>query len=287
MVLVAAGGRLEQLDRPPVRVAEQVHQPAELLVAGDLHEDPAVAQVVEAPRPDAAVALPHREGAGVGVARHRGGEHAGHRRLLGDVDALPVAASPALEQRPEDGDHRPAGGVHARQLAAVAQGLRVRAGQGGGVDREEPRGGECGQVVRAVRAGSGADPAERRHVDHDQAGVVALEPFELGLRDQLVPVPGRPQHDVRARRQRRGPVRAVPHRPLAGVEVRERRAALRVRHPAGERAERAQGVARRLLDHDDLGPEVGQQPPRVSESERVTRFENPHPGQRALHIRRT
>jgi hypothetical protein len=132
----------------------------------------------------------------------------------------------------------------------------------------------------------GADPAEARHVDHDQARVVAQQPLDLGVRDQLAPVPGRAQHDVRTRGEGRDLGRGVPHRALPGVEVGEGGAALDVGHPARERAERAQRAAGGLLDQHDFGAQVGEQPPGVGEGDRVARLEDPHPGERALHISR-
>ena len=153
-----------------------------------------------------------------------------------------------------------------------------------GDHRQHPAAGERHEVP-AGTVGQRPGAAERRDVRDHEPGVDGLGRGQCGVVEVGRAV-ATADHDVGGGQQpvERGPSvrrrRIDEDRPLAAVEVRRSRAALGTRSTAEVRPDAPQWVAVRSLDLDDVGPEIGEQPPGIGGGERVAVLDHPDAGQR-------
>ncbi len=113
----------------------------------------------------------------------------------------------------------------------------------------------------------------------DQPGVRRLGSGECGVVQPALAAGRRLDDDVGGDGQRGDVDPLQVHRPLAGGEVGEARAALRIGDTADERPATAQRVAAARLDLDHVGAEVGQQPAGVRRSEVVAQLQHADAGE--------
>ena len=184
--------------------------------------------------------------------------------MEGNVHVLPFAVVPAGVERDERPERRVRSADKGAGIGGTGAGKRVDVS-----DAEHPiREGLDDQIVRfPVR--SWARLAERRDRRHHDPRIHAPE--------VVVPEPERGQvtgrvvlHDdigagsgVEERVPIGGHIEIQDDAALAGIELDERKAPLRVLDVTGERACAARFAARRRLDSDHVGAEVGQQARRI------------------------
>jgi hypothetical protein len=264
---------------PEVRAADAGHEPAvrrlERLVGGEGGMGGAEARRL------AAVGEPGLRGIG-----EEGGAGVEHR----DLDPAAAAGGVAPAQRGEHGGQAIESGEdvddrhpHPHRLA------RREAGE-----RHQPRLGLEDHVVGgAVRLRAGG--AVARHRALHEAGIDARAGEARAAETELPPFGGEEvlDQDVRAaeqRGERRAPCRAFEiecHRPLVAVRRDEVGAdpGVPFAHP-GRPPGAGLVAAVRLLDLDHVGSEVAQQHGEIGTGEDPRGVDHPHPGERALSLRR-
>ncbi len=191
----------------------------------------------------------------------------GHRH----VDPLPATRLLALVQRGEHGRRHLQRGVHvgvARRVVGVhgATGVALRLGQ-------PALGADDGRVRPAVRPRpGGAVPGDRRVDESRVLGQQRVRPESHPLHhagavvlDEHVAVPGEVGGELRAARGRQVDADVA----LAGVLLHEVR-----RLPVDARRGEAGQVARRWLDLDDVGAEVGEHPRAVRPGQHAREVED-------------